>query len=230
MITARTNLGLARARNTLLHAVATTHAFQLDADNTAAAAGVAALFAVAREYRSAFTYGNVIRHRPDGRATGVMSNEPLSEPWLRGNYIDTMAVVDVERVRRLGGWPTDPVLEHVDDWALVHRLARAGELIGFVPVVAGRHRALASSSQRSVPDRRIGPARIARTYNPDGRVTPDGIAAFAAHPAVGPLWATTAARAARPELAGPALRQARPVVAESAPDPGDRARWGGQPR
>ena len=62
-----TNLGLARARNALLHTVGTTHAFQLDADNTAVPAGAAAVFDVARRYGSAFTYGTVLKVDQDGR-------------------------------------------------------------------------------------------------------------------------------------------------------------------
>jgi len=201
VVTAATNLGLARARNALLHSVDTSHALQLDADNTATAAGVEALYDVARRYRAAFTYGNVLRQDADGATVGVMSNEPLVEPWFRSNYIDTMGIVDTAMVRSLGGWPTDPLLEHVEDWALVHRIARAGGLVGFVPVVVGRYRSSAAAFHLTVPDRRIGPGRVARTFNADGRLLPDAVAAFAAHPVVGPLWATGPARAAHPDLA-----------------------------
>jgi polysaccharide pyruvyl transferase WcaK-like protein len=203
VIHAATNLGLARARNALLHAVGTSHAFQLDADNTAVPAGVADVYEIARRYGAAFTYGTVMKVDLDGDGIGVMSNEPVSEPWLQSNYIDTMAVVDVEVMRRLGGWPEDPVIEHVDDWALVHRIARAGELIGFVPVIAGRYLSLSDPFHLSVPDRRLGPDRVARTFDPTGRLRASDIAAFAAHPALGPLWASPAAIARRADLAPP---------------------------
>ena len=116
-------------------------------------------------------------------------------------------------LRRLGGWPEDPVIEHVDDWALVHRIARAGELIGFVPVIAGRYLALADPFHLSVPDPRIGPDRVARTFDPTGRLRADDVAAFAAHPDLGPLWAT-------PGGGGPPARARRarcPPAAAAAP-------------
>jgi polysaccharide pyruvyl transferase WcaK-like protein len=217
VIHAATNLGLARARNALLHAVGTSHAFQLDADNTAVPAGVAAVYEVARRYDAAFTYGTVMKVDLEGNGLGVMSNEPVSEPWLRSNYIDTMAVVDVDVMRRLGGWPEDPVIEHVDDWALVHRIAVAGELIGFVPVIAGRYLALSDPFHLSVPDRRLGPDRVARTFDPTGRLRAEDVAAFSAHPDLGPLWASPAALARRPDLAPPP-----PPPAAAGPPPAER--------
>ncbi|MBV9951693.1 MAG: polysaccharide pyruvyl transferase family protein [Acidimicrobiia bacterium] len=214
VIHAATNLGLARARNALLHAVGTSHAFQLDADNTAVPSGVAAVYEIARRYDAAFTYGTVMKVDLEGNGLGVMSNEPVSEPWLRSNYIDTMAVVDVDVMRRLGGWPEDPVIEHVDDWALVHRIAVAGELIGFVPVIAGRYLALSNPFHLSVPDSRLGPDRIARTFDPTGRLRADDVAAFSAHPDLGLLWASPAAVARRPDLAPPPPRPADPPPAQ----------------
>jgi polysaccharide pyruvyl transferase WcaK-like protein len=220
VIHARANLGLARARNALLHAAGTTHAFQHDADNTAVPAGVSAVHDVARHHGAAFTYGTVMKVDLEGNGLGVMSNEPVSEPWLRSNYVDTMSVIDVALLRRLGGWPEDPVIEHVDDWALVHRIARAGGLIGFVPVIAGRYLALGDPFHLSVPDPRLGPARVARTFDPTGRLRAEDVAAFAAHPDLGPLWASPAALALRPEL-GTALRPelGGPPQAEATGDP-----------
>jgi len=209
VVTAQVNLGPARARNVLLHTVRTGHAFVLDADNTASPAGVAALLAVAVEYGAAFTYGNVLKRNAAGDPAGVMSNEPLAEPWFRSNYIDTMAVVDVDVLRMLGGWLEDPAVEHVDDWALVHRLVRARELIGYVPVVVGRYTELPQPFHLSVPELRIGPDRVSRMFNSDGRLDAAGVVAFAAHPQLGPLWASPTAVARRPELAprGPGVHE-----------------------
>jgi polysaccharide pyruvyl transferase WcaK-like protein len=211
VVHAEANLGLGRARNVLLHAAGTTHAFQLDADNTAEPAGVATVYEVARRYDATFTYGTVVRVDPEGRGLGVMSNEPLSEPWLRSNYIDTMAVVDVAELRRLRGWPQDPAFDHIDDYALVHRIAKAGGLIGFVPVIGGRYVVTSEPFHRTVADPRLGPARVVRTFDPAGLLHPAGIAAFAAHPDLGPLWATPAAVAARTELAVPEAADAGPA-------------------
>lgn len=207
VIRAEVNLGLAHARNTLLHVASTSHAFQLDADNTAIASGVLDLYHVARELGSAVTYGNVVQIGPDGVVWGPMSNEPPSAALFTSNYVDTMAVSDVAAYRALGGGPVDPLLEHVDDWAALHAVIEAGLLVAFVPTLVGRYRQLATGFHLSVPDPRIGARRVSRVYDPTGRRQGpdplDGVAAVAAHPTTGPLWASPAAIALDPKLAPP---------------------------
>lgn len=207
LIQSEVNLGLALGRNTLLHAAGTTHAFQLDADNTALAEGATALYRAARHTGAALTYGTVIQVGADGRAVGVVSNEPPTPALFRSNYVDTMAVTDVAAFRGIGGWSPDPLLEHVDDWAAVHRVVEAGLLIAFVPVLVGRYRLLDTASHRSVPDPRVGARRVARVFDPTGRRQgPDameGVAAVAIDPAGTTLWATPAAVALDPALAPP---------------------------
>lgn len=204
VIRSEENLGLALARTTLLHAASTEHAFQLDADNVALPDGVAALYESATTTRAALTYGNVIQVDGRDRAVGPISNEPPSPALFRSNYVDTMAITDVEAYRELGGWSADPLLEHVDDWAAVHRVAGAGLLIAFVPVLVGRYRMLETAFHLTVGDPRVGGDRLRRTFDPTGlRQGPDamaGIAAVAYHPATGPLWATPEAVALDPAL------------------------------
>ncbi len=227
VIRAPVNLGLALARTTLLHAAATSHAFQLDADNTARAEGVVALYRTARATGAALTYGTVVQVDGHGVARGPISNEPPSPPLFRANYIDTMAVVDVDAFRRMGGWSADPLLEHVDDWAAVHRVIEAGRLLAFVPTLVGRYLDLDTAFHHSVGDPRIGSARVARVFDPTGgRHRPDteastargmdDVAAVAFDPEIGPLWATPAAVALRPDLA-----PVRPV-ADAPPNPSAR--------
>lgn len=215
------NLGLTHGRNVLLHAVGTTHAFNLDADNVALPAGVAELYQVARQTGAASTYGTVVQVGEDG-AIGPISNEPLTPALFTSNYIDTMAVVDIEAIRRLGGWSTDPLTEHVDDWTMLRRLAEAGALLAFVPTLVGRYRVLPGAFHRTTPDKRLGAGRVARVTDPTGRREgPDamaGIAAIAAHPTTGVLWATPEARALRPDL-DPAVARPRPVAPPAAVGP-----------
>lgn len=214
------NLGLALARSTLLHAATTSHAFQLDADNTAVAEGVAALYEAARETGATLTYGNVIQVDGDGVARGPVANEPPSPALFQANYIDTMAVVDVAALRDLGGWSSDPLLEHVDDWAAVHQVIEAGQLLAFVPALVGRYLELRTAFHHSVRDRRIGAGRIARVSDPTGRRqgphAMEDVAAVAYDPVVGPLWATPAAVALNPDLAP------RPPTTEAVPEPSAR--------
>ena len=198
------NLGLSRARNVLLHLADTTHALMLDADNTASPEGIIDLYRVAGEWDAAFTFGNVIMAAPDRSRYAVASNEPLATSYFfaGGPHIDTLGVLDVAYFRQIGGYSPDPVFHAFDDHEIIHRLSRLGALIAFVPTVAGRYRIDdLSHSQAHRASHEAALARLRRAYNQDGRLTAQQPAALAAHPATGPLWATPAAIAARPDLA-----------------------------
>lgn len=207
------HVGSGWGRNVLLHTATTTHAFQLDADNRAEPAGVAALFEVATTYDAASVYGTVVKFDRLGRAFDVMGNEPITAAFFDSNYVDTMAVVDVARIRAVGGWPVDPEIEHLDDWVATHALLRHGHLVGFVPVVTGRYRVLEGGLYSIVADHRIGRSAVRRAWDSDGRLTADRVAAFAAHPSTGPLWATPRAVELRPAL-GAAERPALPSATQ----------------
>ena len=199
-----TNLGLSRARNVLLHVTDTTHALMLDADNTAAPEGVIDLYRVAGEWDAAFTFGNVIMVAPDRSSHAVASNEPLTTSYFfaGGPHIDTLGVLDVAYFRQIGGYSPDPVFHAFDDHEIIHRLSRLGALIAFVPTVAGRYRIDdLSHSQAHQASHDAAIARLRRAYNQDGRLTAQQPVAIAAHPATGPLWATPAVLASRPDLA-----------------------------
>jgi hypothetical protein len=198
------NLGLSRSRNALLHIAETTHALMLDADNTAVPEGAIELYRVAREWGAAFTFGNVIMVAPDGSTVAIASNEPPTTEYFfaGGPHIDTLGVLDVAYSRQIGGYSPDPAFHAFDDHEIIHRLARLGALIAFVPTIAGRYRFdRLSHSQAHQGSHKATIARLRRAYDQDGRLTAQPPIAMAAHPATGPLWATPAALAARPELA-----------------------------
>ncbi len=205
VIRSETNLGLGHARTTLLHAARTRHALQLDADDVAEPAGVVELYRSALRTGAAITYGTVVQAEAGGEALGPVSNEPPMAGLFRSNYIGTIAVSDLAAYRALGGWPTDPLLEHVDDWASLHHLMDAGLLVAFVPVVAAEYREHPTGFHHTTPDPRLGQERLARVFDPTGRRRGDapleGIAAIAHHPSVGVLWATPEAIALDPSLA-----------------------------
>jgi Glycosyl transferase family 2 len=198
------NLGLSRARNVLLQVAETTHALMLDADNTAVPEGATSLYAVARAWSPAFTFGNVIMVDSDGSIVAAVSNEPPTTDYffVGGPHLDTLGVLDVAYFRQIGGYNPDPAFHAFDDHEVIHRLARLGALIAFVPTVAGRYRFdRLSHSQTHQGAHEATIARLRRAYDQDGRLTAEQPSAMAAHPATGPLWATPAALAARPELA-----------------------------
>jgi len=197
------NLGLSRARNVLLHVAETTHALMLDADNSAVPEGVIDVYKVANEWNAAFTFGNVTMVDPDGSTVAAASNEPPTTAYFfaGGPHIDTLGVLDVAYFRQIGGYSTDPAFHAFDDHEIIHRLARLGALIAFVPTVAGRYRVdRLSHSRAHEGSHEAAVARLRRAYDQDGRLTSQPPNAIAAHPTTGPLWATPAAIAARPRL------------------------------
>ncbi|HMJ74379.1 MAG TPA: glycosyltransferase [Iamia sp.] len=199
------NLGLGHARSTLLHAARTRHALQLDADDVAIAPGVIDLYRMALRTGAAATFGTVVQADADGAAQGTVSNEPPTSAFFRSNYIGTIAVSDLAVYRDMGGWPTDPLLEHVDDWASLHQVITEGRLLAFVPTLAAVYREWPTGFHHTVPDPRLGQERTARVFDPVGRHRGDdalrGVAAVAIHPSTGPLWATPEAVALDPSLA-----------------------------
>ncbi len=232
VIQADENLGLAHARNTLLHAARTRHAFQLDADDVAVAAGVVELYRMAVRTGAAVTFGTIVQADADGAAQGAVSNEPPTAAFFRSNYIGTIAVSDLAAYRDMGGWPTDPLLEHVDDWSSLHQAITEGRLLAFVPTVTAVYREWPTGFHHTVPDPRLGQERIARTYDPLGRHRGDdalvGVAAVAIHPSTGPLWATPEAIALDPTLAPtpPPVRVSSPTARILLVGPGGVANLG----
>jgi polysaccharide pyruvyl transferase WcaK-like protein len=177
------SLGLSRARDVLLHAVPTRHALVLDADNTIDPAA-AALYLHAHRTGAAFTFGPVVLHDAAGTPLGLVSSEPPGAAYLRApeNSIDTMAVIDVEAVLAAGGYTKDPLLALSDDWELLHRLARRGHRIGFVPEVVGRYRAAPLRHSTGDKDHRAVRSRIERAYRADDWLRERGIAVDVALP------------------------------------------------
>lgn len=181
------SLGLSRARDLLLHAVPTEHALVLDADNVVLPRA-AALLRHAVATGSAFTFGPLLLVDPDGSPRGVVSAEPPGDHYLAAgeNSIDTMAVVDVEAILAVGGYTRDPILAAADDWEIVHRLARTGHPIGFVPEVVGHYRL---SPRRMSAEGRDPAAilhRIERAYRVDGLLDGSGIDVRVALPELPP--------------------------------------------
>ena len=172
------NLGLGHARSTLLHAARTRHALQLDADDDRRRRRRGRPLPHGRPHRRRVTFGTVVQADADGAALGAVSNEPPTAAFFRSNYIGTIAVSDLAVYREMGGWPTDPLLEHVDDWASLHQVITEGRLLAFVPTLAAVYREWPTGFHHTVPDPRLGQERIARVFDPrrssPGRRCPRG--------------------------------------------------------
>lgn len=187
-IRAGRSLGLSRARDVLLHAVPTTHALILDADNTVEPA-MAEVARLAVEHDAAFAYGVVLVVDPDGRPLDLLSTEPPGVAYYSApaNSIDSMAVVDVATVLALGGYTRDPVLEPADDWELLHRLGVHHRPILHVPRIVGRYLRTPLNHSAGALDGEAIAARIERAYRLGGRLAAGAPAAIVVDPVVGPL-------------------------------------------
>ena len=208
VVTAPENVGLARARNVLLHLCDREHALMLDADNVADVEGARSVYEVAGRHGALLTYGALTWRDEGGAYRRFGSAGPVTAVNLERIDVDTFMVVDVAGMRDIGGWTLDPVLQAFDDQELVRRAAHRGDLLGFVPVLLGTYRVTPEGHSRARGDVRPRIERIERLYHLD-RDSP--IAGFIAHPDTGPLWASDAASRRVPEL--------RPVaVPEPVPD------------
>ena len=203
VLTAVDNLRLTRARNVLVHACPTRHALVLDADNTIDPAAIRTLYELALEWDAAVAYGVLVEVDGEGTPMGMLSARPLDGEFftLRHNEVDTLSVVDVDRVRAAGGYTTDPVLDAAEDWEMWHRLAATGDLLLHVPIVAGR-KLVVPQGYNSVEPQDGGQkfSRLDRRYRYGGRLDDRSVASAIVHPVTGPLWASAAAVELRPEL------------------------------
>ena len=187
------NLGLSRARNVLLSICETRHAVILDADNRILAEGTRVLYQTARSLRPTITWGHVIAATPDATDWQAYAYAPSPESLRTSHCFDSMCVIDVESVERLGGYTRDPQLAGVaDDFELLLRCLRNGELVGFVPVVLGRYRISPHRHSAQVADQRLIEARLARAYLYDDPDL-DRCSIVGAHPEAGVLWASSGA-------------------------------------
>jgi polysaccharide pyruvyl transferase WcaK-like protein len=187
------NLGLSRARNILLSICPTRHAVVLDADNRLLAGGTRATYDAARWLQPVIAWGHVIASSGVGTDWSAFAYAPSAASLRKSHCFDSMCVIDVDAIERLGGYSTDPQLAGVaDDFELLLRCLRRGELVSFVPVVLGRYRISPHRHSIQVADQRLIEARLARAYLYD---EPDfeRCAIVGAHADVGVLWASAGA-------------------------------------
>lgn len=190
LIESDSNLGLARARNTLLRQAKHHHAMLLDADNQLIAEGVAALYDSACQSGAVLAYGTIIAVDEHNEAVGVMSHRPITPELAERNWVDAMAMVHTQRLLELGGYEADQ-LTALCDWELVLRLVRLGEPIVHVPTQVGIYRSShLSMIHDAVDTQRV--RRLKRMYAIDGPPHLDDLVTAVHHPATGYLWRSKA--------------------------------------
>jgi hypothetical protein len=146
------NRGLPHARNTALGFSRGEFVFVLDSDNAVLPGCFAALAGALRADReAAFAYPLIERHDSLG-PIGLLPPFGWDPYRLRhGNYIDAMAMVRTDVLRRLGGYTTDVRLYGWEDYDLWCRIAEAGLRGVLVPAVLARYRD-SGASMRAVID------------------------------------------------------------------------------
>jgi GT2 family glycosyltransferase len=106
--------------------------------------------ALARDPGAAFAYGILDRFREDGPVDAVSTFGWEPARFRDGNYIDALALIRRDALRRIGGYSEDPRLllgyEDYDFWA---RLAEQGQWAVFVRQFVASYR-VGHSSMLSV--------------------------------------------------------------------------------
>jgi glycosyltransferase involved in cell wall biosynthesis len=135
------NQGLASARNTGLHAVASDKVIFLDADDRLLPRAVAAgLGGFERTPNAGLVYGGHRRIDQSGRALGPDRYQPISqEPYrdlLRGNPIGMHATVlyDTRKLKEAGGF--DGTLPRCEDYDLYLRMSRVHPILSHPETIA----------------------------------------------------------------------------------------------
>jgi len=129
------NLGLPRLRNLALRMSRYRHVCMLDADNELIADNLPLFARSIAQTDAALVHGLLLDKR-EGRMTGIRSDYVASMRLTAGNYIDAFALVDAQKLLRVGGYLADSRMPH-EDWEMVLHLIAEEERVVFVPVVMG---------------------------------------------------------------------------------------------
>lgn len=188
VLTSDENLGLPRARNTLLDQSSFEHAMILDADNQLVPSGVAALYASARRTGAVMAYGNIAKVDQSGSVQDVISNERVTPELLSRNWIDALSLLRTRRILELGGYDCQ-WLYGLEDWELNQRLLKLGELMAFVPVLVGKY-TMSPTSMLNEAVCSIRFRRNRRIFGCDDATNKVRYRACVHHPAIGTLWSS----------------------------------------
>ena len=177
------NIGVARVRNLALRLARFRYVCMLDADNELVPENMPLFVRSVIETGAALLYGNLIA-REGGEPVRLKSSQRATMQILRGqgSQIDTFALVDAEKLLRVGGY--DPRFFSGSDWELVLHLIAEEQTIVFVPTVLGYYyinpmsvfreakprwdeiRAMAWRTYAQTGRRGWDPLRIGRVYHP----------------------------------------------------------------
>ncbi len=152
--------GIGAARNTAVDAARAPYCFVLDAENEVYPRCLDALVATLDSLPDrAFAYPMIevfgtteafVKEEDASYLLSVLGWEP--ERLRLGNYIESLSMIRISRLRELGGFTTDHRVEGGEEYDLWCRIAERGWSGQLVPQILARHRAaptwMASSAGR----------------------------------------------------------------------------------
>lgn len=180
------NLGLPTVRNLALQMSRFRYVCLMDADNELIPSNLALFLQSIVETGATLVHGNLI-DKQGGEVVGVRSNEIATIRLLEGNYIDAFSIVDAEKLLRLGGYSSNPLIYGLEDWEMVLHLLAEEENIVFVPSVMGYYyNNPLSMIQETKPQAEESEAILQRMFAQSGMIGQDTVVAGRIyHPAVG---------------------------------------------
>jgi glycosyltransferase involved in cell wall biosynthesis len=130
------NLGLPRVRNLGLQMSKYRYVCLMDADNELIGDNLPLFLRSIIETGAALVHGNLIDKKGE-RVTQMLSSRVANLRLTERNFIDAFALVEADKLLRLGGYMSDPLLYGIEDWEMLLHLIFEETKIVFVPAAMG---------------------------------------------------------------------------------------------
>jgi glycosyltransferase involved in cell wall biosynthesis len=130
------NLGLPRVRNLGLQMSKYRYVCLMDADNELIGDNLPLFLRSIIETGATLVHGNLIAKQGE-QVTQMLSSRVANLRLTTRNFIDAFALVEADRMLRLGGYVPDPLLYGIEDWEMLLHLISEETKIVFVPAAMG---------------------------------------------------------------------------------------------
>jgi glycosyltransferase involved in cell wall biosynthesis len=130
------NVGLPRVRNLGLQMSKYRYVCLMDADNELIGDNLPLFLRSIIETGAALVHGNLIDKKGE-QVTQMLSSRVANLRLTERNFIDAFALVEADKLLRLGGYMSDPLLYGIEDWEMLLHLIFEETKIVFVPAAMG---------------------------------------------------------------------------------------------